>query len=56
MCASCIDRHIYFSFPRADQYIKDSKVEICRGGRSTIAVEAIVSCVDPGGGSIDSHC
>ena len=23
------------------QYIKDSKVEICRGGRSTIAVEAI---------------
>ena len=24
-----------------NQYIKDSKVEICRGGRSTIAVEAI---------------
>ena len=23
------------------QYIKDSKVEICRGGQSTIAVEAI---------------
>ena len=23
------------------QYIKDSKVEICRGGRSIIAVEAI---------------
>ena len=26
---------------RKHQYIKDSKVEICRGGRSTIAVEAI---------------
>ena len=24
-----------------NQYIKDSKVEICRGGRSTIAVEVI---------------
>ena len=37
------------------QYIKDSKVEICRGGRSTIAVETIAvetiaSCADPGGG------
>ena len=27
---------------QAHQYIKDSKVEICRGGRSTSAVEAIV--------------
>ena len=25
----------------AHQYIKDSKVEICRGGQSTIAVEMI---------------
>ena len=41
-----------------DQYIKDSKVEICRGGRSTVStrggstmntVEAIASFVDPGG-------
>ena len=54
----CGKRYIY-------QYIKDSKVEICRGGRLTIAVEmiavetiaveaiaveAITSCADPGGG------
>ena len=42
------------------QYIKDSKVEICRGGQSTstveviaveaITVEMIASCADPGGG------
>ena len=51
------------------QYIKDSKVEICRGGRSTIAVEAIAVemiavemiaveaiTVHPGGGSIDDRC
>ena len=32
---------INFTLSQAHQYIKDSKVEICRGGRSTIAVEVI---------------
>ena len=52
---------------RRHQYIKDSKVEICRGGgRSTIpveaiavetiAVEVIASCADPGGESINDCC
>ena len=30
-----------YTSKNSHQYIKDSKVEICRGGRSTIAVEAI---------------
>ena len=34
MKSLCLVRHFH-------QYIKDSKVEICRGGRLTIAVEAI---------------
>ena len=32
---------LWLTLKSPHQYIKDSKVEICRGGRSTIAVEAI---------------
>ena len=47
------------------QFIKDSKVDICRGGRSTITVEAItvetiavevIAVHSGGGGSINDRC